>query len=612
MSIVDYNNPTVARERALALQRERALARPQGIQRTKEQHEAFMNSDFMKKCREHQLAVIKGQERWDGERRRRDPEFQPRDSDWDAPPVRPFDAKCNYYEWLGVKSEATFAEVRKAYKQMCLKYHPDKLRQSGRALKLPGVTGRACDRKYEEQEAREVFLKLQEAFEILSDQATRRQYDRQRISEEESDRQYPWRQGGGDDGWKPPKTWRPKVEAASKKTKKLGPLTPTKVVPVVVSLEDLLAGADKSASFDRTVVGRDKQLHAQKKTKHVKIRRGEPSSKKWTFPGEAGLASADAQPGELVLQLQVDAPGRVRRVGADLECDRVVDCGSLRPGDRFSTIVRTFSHTAVAVCGRAPDLRGRRAGAVAGALVLTKAPRAARAPAPAFVVVDTERLEGMDDDMKERTRARKARERARVDREIALEKRDIARPEPSKFPRDYEVVFDSVNVREAPRLTAKTVGALPRGSVVTAARAQGNWVQLEAANGNAGRWIMVDGDELGLPALLRPVAAATSSSPPPPPGDDEPRLFRSAATERPRFETIDDRRRLCTVLGTKGAAVRKGPEIDSAKVTVLDYLAVCAYTGRQAVTADGRRRVEIDAPVHGWMSLKFLGPEGYE
>jgi hypothetical protein len=166
-------------------------------------------------------------------------------------------------------------------------------------------------------------------------------------------------------------------------------------------------------------------------------------------------------------------------------------------------------------------------------------------------------------------------------------------------------------VREAPRLTAKTVGALPRGSVVAAARAQGNWVQLEAANGNAGRWIMVDGDELGLPALLKPVAAATSS-PPPPPGDDEPRLFRSSATERPRFETIDDRRRLCTVLGTKGAAVRKGPEIDSAKVTVLDHLVVCAYTGRQAVTADGRRRVEIDAPVHGWMSLKFLGPEGYE
>ena len=51
-----------------------------------------MKSDFMKKCREHQLAVYEGQKRWDGERRRRDPEFQPRDSDWDAPPVRAFRA----------------------------------------------------------------------------------------------------------------------------------------------------------------------------------------------------------------------------------------------------------------------------------------------------------------------------------------------------------------------------------------------------------------------------------------------------------------------------------------------------------------------------------------
>jgi DnaJ-class molecular chaperone len=227
-----------------------------------------MNSDFMKKCREHQLAVIKGQERWDGERRRRDPEFQPRDSDWDAPPVRPFDAKCNYYEWLGVTSEATFAEVRKAYKQMCLKYHPDKLRQSGRALKLPGVTGRACDRKYEEQEAREVFLKLQEAFEILSDQATRRQYDRQRISEEELDKQYDHRRNrrreNEENAWKPPPTWKPKLKELLKKGKKKQ--TPTKHVAVVVSLEDVLTGCERTVSFERRVVGRTGKLHTQTKT----------------------------------------------------------------------------------------------------------------------------------------------------------------------------------------------------------------------------------------------------------------------------------------------------------------------------------------------------------
>ena len=137
------------------------------------------------------------------------------------PPRRAFDAKNDYYEWLGVTKEATFAEVRKAYKSMCLKYHPDKMRQRGLALKLPGVTGRECDRKYEEKEAREVFLKLQEAFEILSDQATRRQYDRQRISEDELDKQYTFRANRSEGGWKPPKTWKPKVEDASKKQKKL-------------------------------------------------------------------------------------------------------------------------------------------------------------------------------------------------------------------------------------------------------------------------------------------------------------------------------------------------------------------------------------------------------
>ena len=53
MSLVDYNNAVVRRERELAAQQ----ARPEGIRRTPEQQRAFENSDFMKKCRAHQLAV---------------------------------------------------------------------------------------------------------------------------------------------------------------------------------------------------------------------------------------------------------------------------------------------------------------------------------------------------------------------------------------------------------------------------------------------------------------------------------------------------------------------------------------------------------------------------
>jgi hypothetical protein len=204
----------------------------------------------------------------------------------------------------------------------------------------------------------------------------------------------------------------------------------------------------------------------------------------------------------------------------------------------------------------------------------------------------------MDDDMKARTRARRARER--LDRSIDDEKRRM-RPADAA-PRDYVVAYDSVNVRDAPRVSATRVGALPRGTLVRVARLQGNWAQL--ANGN---WMMIDGSTLGLPILLAPAAAGAPSPPPPPPSEADVRLSRDA-NGRPRFDAIDGRRRLVTVLGTKGAAVRKGASVESDLVRVLVHLETCAYTGRQTRTDDGRIRVEIDAPVAGWVSLRFLGP----
>ena len=102
--------------------------------------------------------------------------------------VRPFDANENYYGYLGLSGTCTADQVRRAYKRMCLKYHPDKLRQGGRAVKTGGKK-EVYDEAKAAEAAKETFLKVQEAFEILGDQATRRRYDRQRISEEELDKQ---------------------------------------------------------------------------------------------------------------------------------------------------------------------------------------------------------------------------------------------------------------------------------------------------------------------------------------------------------------------------------------------------------------------------------------
>lgn len=66
--------------------------------------------------------------------------------------------KKDYYEILEVSKSATAAEIKKAYRQQALKYHPDK---------NPG------DKQAEEQ-----FKLAAEAYEVLSDENKRAQYDR--------------------------------------------------------------------------------------------------------------------------------------------------------------------------------------------------------------------------------------------------------------------------------------------------------------------------------------------------------------------------------------------------------------------------------------------------
>jgi molecular chaperone DnaJ len=66
-------------------------------------------------------------------------------------------AKRDYYEVLGVGRNATEAEIKKAYRQMALKYHPDK---------NPG-----------DKEAEEKFKEAAEAYEVLSNPEKRQRYD---------------------------------------------------------------------------------------------------------------------------------------------------------------------------------------------------------------------------------------------------------------------------------------------------------------------------------------------------------------------------------------------------------------------------------------------------
>src|SRR3954449_10809283 len=66
--------------------------------------------------------------------------------------------KRDFYEVLGVGRDAAVEDVKKAYRQMALKYHPDR---------NPG-----------DKEAEKKFREAAEAYEVLSDATKRQRYDR--------------------------------------------------------------------------------------------------------------------------------------------------------------------------------------------------------------------------------------------------------------------------------------------------------------------------------------------------------------------------------------------------------------------------------------------------
>ena len=65
--------------------------------------------------------------------------------------------KKNYYEVLGVKKEASGDEIKKAYRRLAMKFHPD--------------------RNQNNKEAENKFKKIQEAYAVLSDEKKRSLYD---------------------------------------------------------------------------------------------------------------------------------------------------------------------------------------------------------------------------------------------------------------------------------------------------------------------------------------------------------------------------------------------------------------------------------------------------
>ncbi|GKV31979.1 hypothetical protein SLEP1_g40624 [Rubroshorea leprosula] len=69
-------------------------------------------------------------------------------------------ASC-YYSVLGIRKDASFSDIRTAYRKLAKKWHPDKYARN------PGVAG----------EAKRRFQQIHEAYSVLSDESKRSMYD---------------------------------------------------------------------------------------------------------------------------------------------------------------------------------------------------------------------------------------------------------------------------------------------------------------------------------------------------------------------------------------------------------------------------------------------------
>lgn len=66
----------------------------------------------------------------------------------------------NFYDILGVKKTDSTSDIKKAYKKLALKFHPDKVVDQTK-----------------KKESEELFTKISYAYEILSNEKTRSIYD---------------------------------------------------------------------------------------------------------------------------------------------------------------------------------------------------------------------------------------------------------------------------------------------------------------------------------------------------------------------------------------------------------------------------------------------------
>lgn len=206
-------------------------------------------------------------------------------------------AETDYYEVLGLKKGAKPDEIKRAYRKLAVRYHPDK---------NPG------DRTAEEK-----FKQINEAYAVLSDPQKRQQYDafgssgfQQRFSQEDIFRGFDVGDLFKEFGYDTDDIFsRMFGGAAFDRGHRRRRRAPDLSLDLHVSFKEAVLGGDKRISFLRG--GRREELS-------VKIPPGIEDGAKLRISGKGAEGVAGEPPGDLYLNIHVAADREYSREGDDI------------------------------------------------------------------------------------------------------------------------------------------------------------------------------------------------------------------------------------------------------------------------------------------------------
>ncbi len=231
----------------------------------------------------------------------------------------------DYYQLLGIKKDASAGEIKKAYRKLAMKYHPDHTKG--------------------DKAAEEKFKKISEAYAVLSDKEKRKEYDtfgaegfRQRFSQEDIFRGFDFGDvfrefGFGGDifsgrgrgmrfnfGGGSPFGSQARQQQARMKGSDL-------VYELPLTLKEVANGTRKTVSLQH-------QGYSEKVT--VKIPKGLISGKKLRLAGKGSPSPIGGPPGDLFIQAKVLNDPLYRAEKYDLHMNQELKLSEAVLGTRIS------------------------------------------------------------------------------------------------------------------------------------------------------------------------------------------------------------------------------------------------------------------------------------